>query len=70
MVKLLHGHEGYEGMEPEDRKKMLVVFNTFVRTLPVSYQVFSYTDFDVKDTETLAKKLEIKTMWKRPGASC
>lgn len=58
MVKLLHGHEGYEGISPADRKKMLVAFNTFVRTLPVSYQVFSYTDFDVKDTEALALKLE------------
>ena len=58
MVKLLHGHEGYEGVEPEDRKKMLVAFNAFVRTLPVKYQVFSYTDFDVKDTQALAKKLE------------
>ena len=58
MVKLLHGHEGYEGVDPADRKKMLVAFNTFVRTLPVSYQVFSYTDFDVKDTEALAKRLE------------
>lgn len=44
MVKLLHGHEGYEGVEPADRKRMLVAFNTFMRTLPVSYQVFSYTD--------------------------
>lgn len=58
MVKLLHGHEDYEGVGPADRKKMLVAFNTFVRTLPVKYQVFSYTDFDVRDTQTLARKLE------------
>ena len=27
-VKLLHGHEGYEGVSPQDRKRMLVAFAT------------------------------------------
>lgn len=56
-VKLLHGHEDYEGVSPEDRKRMLVAFATFVRRLPVSYHVFSYTNYDVKSQEQLALRL-------------
>ena len=37
---------------------MLVVFNTFVRSLPVTYQLFSYSDFDVKDAQQLTIRLE------------
>lgn len=57
-VKLLHGHEGYEGVSAADRKRMLVAFATFVRRLPISYHVFSYTDYDVKDQAQLAIRLE------------
>ena len=57
MSDLLHGHEDYEDMELADRKRMLVAFGTFVRTLPVSYHVFQYTDFDVKNPDQLASRL-------------
>lgn len=37
---------------------MLVAFNTFVRTLPVSYRVFSYSDFDTKSVDQLTERLK------------
>ena len=57
MADLLHGHGDYEGLPLPDRKRMLVAFATFVRTLPVSYHVFQYTDFDVKNPEQLMGRL-------------
>ena len=57
MSDLLHGHEGYEGMDLADRKRMLVAFGTFVRTLPIEYHVFRYTDFDEKNPDQLASRL-------------
>lgn len=42
-VDLLHGHEDYEGLSVEKRKRPLVAFSMFVRTLPISYHTFSTT---------------------------
>lgn len=39
-VKLLHGHDGYEGIAPETRKKLLFRFAAFVSSLPVRYAAF------------------------------
>lgn len=58
MVDLVHGHGDYEGMRLADRKRLLVSFATFVRSLPISYRLFSYTAFDVKDAAQLADRLE------------
>lgn len=58
MADLLHGQEDYKGLKLADRKRMLVAFNAFVRSIPVTYQVFAYTNFDVKDEIQLAARLE------------
>ena len=45
-VDLLHGHEDYEGLSVEKRKRLLVAFSMFVRTLPIQTfdQVAIYYD--------------------------
>lgn len=41
-VDLLHGHGRYEGLSVEKRKRLLIAFSMFVRTLPVSFHTFAY----------------------------
>lgn len=56
-VDLLHGHEDYEGLSVEKRKRLLVAFSMFVRTLPISYHTFSYDNTFVKNSEQLQSQL-------------
>ena len=56
-VELIHGHGDYEGIAVETRKRLLVAFSMFVRTLPVSYHTFKYDAADVRSREGLASRM-------------
>lgn len=55
---LLNGHKGYEGLDIEQRKKMLVMFSALVRRLPVHYAVFSYRRSEFEDLEKLTARMK------------
>lgn len=55
---LLNGHKGYEGLDIEQRKKMLVTFSALVRRLPVRYAVFSYRRSEFEDLEKLTARMK------------
>lgn len=52
-VDLLHGHDSYENMSVADRKRLLVAFAMFVRTLPVSFHSFIYKRSNVHSSQEL-----------------
>ena len=56
-VDLLHGHEDYEGLSVEKRKRLLVAFSMFVRTLPISYHTFFYDKAFFKNSDQLQSQL-------------
>ena len=53
-VDLIHGHGDYEGISPEKRKRHLIAFSMFVRTLPITYRVFSYERAYTEDRDRVA----------------
>ena len=53
----LHGHEDYEGLSVEKRKRLLVAFSMFVRTLPISYHTFFYDKAFFKNSDQLQSQL-------------
>lgn len=56
-VELVHGHGDYEGVSVETRKRLLVAFSMFVRTLPVRYHTFKYGAADAASREALATRM-------------
>ena len=48
---LMNGNDDYEGMDMEDRKKMLGAFEGFVRGIPCTYKAFSYKRSEVSTAE-------------------
>ena len=56
-VDLIHGHGDYEGISPEKRKSHLIAFSMFVRTLPITYRVFSYERAYTEDRDRLEARL-------------
>lgn len=56
-VDLIHGHGDYEGSSPEKRKRHLIAFSMFVRTLPITYRVFSYERAYTEDRDRLEARL-------------
>lgn len=56
-VELVHGHGNYEGVSVETRKKLLVAFSMFVRTLPVGYHTFKYAAANVGSRGDLASRM-------------
>lgn len=56
-VDLIHGHGDYEGISPEKRKRHLIAFSMFVRTLPITYGVFSYERAYTEDRDRLEARL-------------
>ena len=56
-VDLIHGHGRYENVTVEVRKRLLIAFSMFVRTLPVSYKTFSYSSGDVPDRDALQSRM-------------
>ena len=39
---LMNGHDDYEGMDIQDRKRLLQAFFTMLQHLPIKYHTFSY----------------------------
>lgn len=56
-VDLLHGHNEYAELSVETRKRLLIAFSMFVRTLPIRYHIFSYTQSDTSDRNQLEMRL-------------
>ena len=52
-VDLIHGRERYEGVSPETRKRLLIAFSMFVRTLPVKYKTFAYSASEIQGKDEL-----------------
>lgn len=59
-VDLLHGHGDYANLDPEIRKRLLVAFSMFVRTLPISYHSFSFGKMDASNKDELQFKMQKK----------
>lgn len=56
-VDLLHGHGRYETQDAATRKRLLVAFSMFVRTLPIKYKTFAYNSNDVVDAKDLRSRM-------------
>ena len=52
-VDLVHGHERYDSESVETRKRLLIAFSMFVRTLPIQYTTFAYSKSEVPGKDEL-----------------
>lgn len=57
MVDLLHGHEGYHGVDVDTRWRLLLRFSTFVKALPITYHTFVYSYYDVRGERELSARM-------------
>lgn len=48
---LMNGHDDYESMGLDERKRLLSAFEGFVRKIPFSYKVFAYKRSEVNDPD-------------------
>ncbi len=55
---LLNGHGSYKCLEISQRKKMLALFGTLVRHLPIKYKSFVYKRCDFNTPEKLFERME------------
>lgn len=55
---LLNGHKQYEFLTIEQRKRMLTVFATFVRHLPIRYASFVYRRSEFADAYKLSARMK------------
>ncbi|NMM94236.1 DUF3800 domain-containing protein [Bifidobacterium oedipodis] len=55
---LLNGHKEYEYLSLQQRKKMLSMFASFVRHLPIAYASFSYKRNDFESPERLTVRMK------------
>ena len=55
---LMNGHDGYESMGLDDRKRLLSAFEGFVRRLPFSYKTFAYRRSEVDDPGLFIARLK------------
>ena len=55
---LMNGHDDYEGLGMEDRKKMLAKFEAFVRGIPCTYKAFSYKRSEVSTAESFIARFK------------
>ena len=46
-VDLIHGHQRYGSESVETRKRLLIAFSVFARTLPIQYTTFAYSRSEV-----------------------
>ena len=56
-VDLLHGRERYANETAATRKRLLVAFSMFVRTLPIEYHTFRYSRDDARDKGGLQTRM-------------
>lgn len=55
---LLNGHDDYEGMNIQDRKRLLQAFFTMLQHMPIKYHVFSYKKSEFKSDATLITRMK------------
>lgn len=55
---LLNGHDPYENLSVEQRKKMLFAFNVMVQRLPIEYVTFIYKSSEYVDEDRLRDRME------------
>jgi len=56
-VDLVHGHERYDSESVETRKRLLIAFSMFVRTLPIQYTTFVYSKSEVSEKVELQSRM-------------
>ena len=54
---LMNGHDDYEGMDIQDRKRLLQAFFTMLQHLPIKYHTFSYRKDEFPDSAALGAKI-------------
>lgn len=54
---LMNGHDEYEGLDLETRKRLLNTFNVLAQNLPVTYTTLSYRKSEVDTVEKLASRM-------------
>ena len=55
---LLNGHDDYEGMDIQDRKRLLQTFFTMLQHMPIKYHTFAYKKSDFKSDATLITRIK------------
>lgn len=54
---LMNGHDDYEGMDIQDRKRLLQAFFTMLQHLPIKYHTFSYRKDEFNNSAALGAKI-------------
>lgn len=54
---LMNGHDDYEGMDIQDRKRLLQTFFTMFQHLPIKYHTFSYRKDEFIDSAALGARI-------------
>ena len=55
---LLNGNDDYEGMDIQDRKRLLQAFFTILQHMPIMYHTFSYEKSDFKNDAALITRMK------------
>lgn len=55
---LLNGNDDYEGMDIQDRKRLLQAFFTMLQHMPIMYHTFSYEKSDFKNDAALITRMK------------
>ena len=55
---LLNGHDDYEGMDIQDRKRLLQAFFTMLQHMPIKHHAFSYKKSDFKSDAALITRMK------------
>lgn len=55
---LLNGHEDYEALDIQNRKKLLYSFNVMIQRLPICYSTFVYKQHEFDNAEKLVERME------------
>lgn len=54
---LMNGHDDYEGMDIQDRKRLLQTFFTMLQHLPIKYHTFSYRKDEFLNSAALGARI-------------
>ena len=54
---LMNGHDDYEGLDIQDRKRLLQAFFTMLQHLPIKYHTFSYRKDEFPDSVVLGARI-------------
>lgn len=53
----MNGHDDYEGIDIQDRKRLLQMFFTMLQHLPIKYHTFSYRKDEIIDSAALGARI-------------